>query len=163
MLKDIELKDEKLYNELIRETTRSELKEFLSIDKKIFSDIKDLNQENFKALWLNKREYERLLPRRLKKGHIKKEEEYIQKIKEAFLNPDDVKWKRYKNDFKQKANRYDRLYYRKGEWWVDVFLENGKIVTAFEIEKDYFEILAKGDVNSFEIININIKDIRNDR
>ena len=159
-IKGVEYKDGKLYNGLMREANESELKEFLVIDRKIFDNIRNINQENFKTLWLNEKEYKRHLQRRLKKGHIKNEEEYIQKIKEVFLNPSDIKWKKYKTGYKKDRDRFDRIYYRKGEFWVDVFLENGKIVTAFEIEKDYFEILMKGDINTFEIININRKDAK---
>jgi len=53
------------------------------------------------------------------------------------------------------------LYYKAKEFWIDVFLENGKIVTAFEIDqKEYEEILLKGDRTTFELIDIPVKEIR---
>ena len=144
----------------MRRATEDELKEFLEIDKKIFDVVKNLNEENFKDLWVSEKELKRHIRRRLDKKHIKNKKDYILKIKDAFLSPDDIKWKKYTPEFKEKSNRFDRIYYKKGEWWVDVFLENGKIVTAYKLEKDYFEILLKGDMNTFEIIDIPIKEIK---
>ena len=149
------------YNGVMREATREELEKFREIDGKIFEAIKNLNKDNFKELWVDEREYERHLRRRFERGHIKSEKEYIEKIKEAFEHPYDVKWKRYTNDFKEKSNRFDRMYYKAQGFWIDIFLENGKIITAFEIdEKRYEEILTKGDVNTFELLDIPIKEIR---
>lgn len=114
-----------------------------------------------KELWVNDKEYRKHIRRRLEKGHIKSEEEYLLKIKETFENPYDIKWKRYKKDFKQASNRFDRLYYKAKEFWIDIFLENGKIVTAFEIDqKEYEEILLKGDRATFELIDIPVKEVR---
>ena len=147
----------------MRSASEEELKEFLEVDKRIFEIVKNLDESNFKELWVSEREYKKHMLKRLKKGHIESKKDYIEKIKDAFLHPDDVKWKKYKSDFKQKANRFDRFYYKKGDWWVDVFLENEKIVTAYKLEKDYFEVLLKGDKNTFEIIDVPVKELKDGR
>jgi len=151
------------YNSFMRNVSKEELKEFLKADKNILEVVKNLDEGNFKELWVNEREYKKHMLKRLKKGHIKNKKDYIKKIKDTFLNPDDVKWKKYKSDFKQKSKRFDRFYYKKGDWWVDIFLENNKIVTAYKLEKDYFEILLKGNRDTFEIINIPIEELKNGR
>ncbi len=93
-------------------------------------------------------------------GVIRDENDYIRQVKETFLHPEDVKWKKFKNDFKQKHDRDDRMYYKRGNMWVDVFFENGKLSTAFVLSKKYEDILFKGDKATFEIIDIQIRDIR---
>jgi hypothetical protein len=163
VLRNVEIPNEKLYNRVMRNANEKELKEFLEFDKKIYDVVKNLNKDNFKDLWTSEWEYKKHLKKRVKKEHITDVEDYIQKIKDAFLNPDDIKWKKYKKDYKEKANRWDRFYYKKGNFWVNVFVENGKLATAFEIEKDYIEIISRGDKNTFEIIDIDKKEVKNVR
>ena len=108
-----------------------------------------------------KRVVQKAYSQTLGKGSYKKWRRISFIINETFENPYDIKWKRYKKDFKQASNRFDRLYYKAKEFWIDVFLENGKIVTAFEIDqKEYEEILLKGDRTTFELIDIPVKEIR---
>jgi len=68
---------------------------------------------------------------------------------------------KYNKEYKNRSNRFDRFYYQKENLCVDIFLENGKIATAFVMDKkDFEEILIEGDLSTFEIIDINIEDIR---
>ena len=115
-------------------------------------------------LWVSVRDYKRHIKRRFERNHIKSIDDYLTKIKDTFLNPDEIKWKKYKQDYKIKNNRLDRFYYRKGDFWIDVFLENGKITTAFKMDKKRYEtIILEGNINTFDIFDISIKDLRDER
>ena len=62
--------------------------------------------------------------------------------------------KKFDETFKKEYNRYDRIFYKKGDWWVDIFLETGKIATAFKVEKEWKDILYKGEEGTFQIYTI---------
>ncbi len=94
----------------MREATKEEIEQFQKIDVKILEVIKRLNEENFKELWVSEREHKKHVRKRMSEGVVLDESDYIQKIKDTFLHPDDIKWKKYKNEFKQKHNRMDRIY-----------------------------------------------------
>ncbi len=127
---------------------------FYSIEKKIKNNIKELTLKNFDNLWSSKESLRKHIDKRIKKGHIKDEKDYLEKIKETFFNPDKIYLKKFNSNFKKEFNRLDRIFYRKDEWWVDIFLENGNIATAFKKERGWREILYKGDQNNFEIFVI---------
>ena len=143
----------------MRKPSKEELEIFLEFDSRVYKAVRDLRLENFKELWMSEREYRKHIQKRIDKAHIKNEEDYIRKIKDAFFNPDDIKWKRYRYDFKKIADRFDRIYYKKSDFWLDVFLENGKLVTAYRLEKDYYDILLKGNIETFEIIDIQVDEV----
>ena len=147
----------------MREPTKEELREFLKFDGKIYSKVKDLNEDNFKELWVSEREYEKHIKKRLKEDVIKNERDYIDKIKNCVINPDEIYVKKYKEEIKEKFNRWDRVYYKKSDMWVAIFNEKSKISTAYYIMKDFNEILLKGEKNQFEIIIINIEELKNER
>ena len=65
---------------------------------------------------MSEREYKKHIQKRLNKSHIKNEEDYIKKIKDTFFNPDDIKWKKYRYNFKKKADRFDKIYYKKSDF-----------------------------------------------
>jgi len=145
----------------MRRPSKKELKAFLEFDSRVCRAVRDLRIENFKELWVSEREYLRHIKKRIKRGYIEDVDDYIDKIKEVFFHPDNVRWKKYNKEYKNRSNRFDRFYYQKENLWVDIFLENGKIATAFVMdEKDFEEILLEGDLSTFEIIDINIEDIR---
>jgi len=144
----------------MREATKEELEKFREIDGIILKAVKNLNEDNFKKLWINEKECKKHIKKRIAEGVIKDENDYIEKIKIAFLYPDEIKWKKYKNEFKQKHNRMDRIYYKKGDMWVDVFFEDGKLSTAFVLKKRYEDILLKGNKRTFDIIDIDARRVR---
>ncbi|BCD59621.1 MULTISPECIES: hypothetical protein [unclassified Nitratiruptor] len=154
------LQGKKLYNEMMREAIKEELEEFLRIDKKIYQAIIELNEDNFKDLWLNEKEYKKHVIKRKEEGAVDSEEDYIRRIQEAFFEPDIIIWKKFTNEFKKQHKRHDRIYYNTGDVWVDVFFENGKISTAFVLSKNFSDIIFKGDAKTFEILNIPVKKVR---
>ena len=127
---------------------------FFSIENRIKNNLEDLTLENFADLWNSEEALKKHIEKRIRKGHIKNAKDYLEKIKDTFLNPDEIYLKKFNDDFKRKNNRLDRIFYKKGKWWVDVFLEDGKIATAFKIEREWEEVLYKGDINTFEIYQI---------
>ncbi len=74
----------------MRIPSKEELEAFLEFDSRICEAIRDLRLENFKELWVSEREYRKHIQKRIDKAHIKNEEDYIRKIKDAFFNPDDI-------------------------------------------------------------------------
>ncbi len=148
------------YNNIMRRPTEDELKEFLQIDRKIHKKVKNLNRDNFQDLWINEKEYKKHIIKRKAEGVIDNEEDYIRKIQETFLKPDRIVWKKFTYEFKKNHRRYDRIYYRSDDIWVDVFFENGKLSTAFVLNKKFSDIIFKGDAKTFEILDIPIEKVK---
>jgi len=147
----------------MRKPTEEELKSFKTIDEIIGSRMVTLDMENFKKLWIDEKEYKKHIARRIADGAIDDENDYIGKIKEAFDAPDTVLWKKFTHRYKSLHSRYDRIYYMKGKWWVDIFFENGKISTAFMLNRKFSEIVMKGDRKVFDVIDIPIGEVRNEK
>ncbi len=68
--------------------------------------------------------------------------------------------KKYYDSFKRKHHRYDRIYYRSSEIWVDVFFENGKLSTAYVLNSEWRDILCKGDMSTFELVDIPKEELK---
>ncbi len=68
----------------MREATKEELEKFREIDGIILEAVKNLNEDNFKELWINEKECKKHIKKRLSEGVIKDESDYIEKIKIAF-------------------------------------------------------------------------------
>ena len=97
----------------MRKATKEELEEFKKVDRKIFDIVKNLNEENFKDLWIDKMEYERHLKKRITEKAVKDKSDYVEKIKECVLMPEEVFIKKYDLKYKEKFKRWDRIYYKK--------------------------------------------------
>ena len=151
------------YNGVMRKPTEEQLKSFKAIDRTISDCMATLDAKNFQKLWIDEKEYKKHLARRIADGAIDDENDYIGKIKEAFDAPDTVIWKKFTHAYKELHGRYDRIYYMKGNWWVDIFFENGKISTAFVLNRQFSEIVMKGDKKVFDLIDIPISEVRDER
>ena len=95
----------------MKEPTKEELEEFLKFDNKIYKLIKDLNESNFKELWVSEREYKRHIQKRLKEKVIKDKKDYINKIKDCVINPDEIYLKKYTKEIKEKFNKPQKEFF----------------------------------------------------
>jgi len=148
----------------MRRPSKKELEAFLEFDSRVCRAVRDLRIENFKELWVSEREYRKHIQKRLKEKVIEDENDYIRKIKDCVIYPDEVYFRKYTKEAKKVFDRWDRVYYKKDNMWVSIFNERGKINTAFFIIKDFIkEVLSKGDKRQFDIIVIDTKELLNAR
>ena len=144
----------------MRKPSKEELEAFLEFDSRVYKAVRDLRLENFKELWMSEREYKKHIQKRLKERVIEDEDDYIQKIRDCVIYPDEVYFRKYRKEAKENFDRWDRAYYKKDNMWVSIFNERAKINTAFFIIKDFTkDVLAKGDKTQFDIIAIDTKEL----
>jgi len=93
---------------------------------------------NFPKLWETEEKYRWHVNKRIEKGHVLSEDEYIEKIFEALSEHTSViiyeapKWKN--------ESLWHRIFYSRKCKWVVILGETGNILTAFKIEPERFQV-----------------------
>jgi hypothetical protein len=106
---------------------------------------KEQIKANFRKLWETEERYRYHVSKRIGKGHISSEEEYIERVFETLSEHSSViiyeapKWK--------SEEKWHRIFYSRECNWVVILGESGSILTAFKIERDRFEKSLKAMVN----------------
>ena len=127
--------------------------------RKVLSEIKKEILKKLKLTticnyFISNKECLRHIEKRLKMEHISTIEDYVTKIKTSIKNPEEIIWGVYNKDFKEKFNLIDRLYFRQGDWvtiiLVDIDKGDWKIVTSFELNKEFCKIILKNREIEFE-------------
>ena len=99
-------------------------------------DVKQVVR-NFSELWETREKYRLHLKKRIEKGHISSEIEYIREIMKTLAGHTSTviyeapKWK--SSDF------WHRIFYSRKCDWVVVLGESGSILTAYKVEKEEFQ------------------------
>ena len=122
---NIELNGEKLYNVNMEKYEKAILKKFENFDV----SSKENAIESFKKLWRNEEKLKLHVERRIQKGHVKDEIDYINKTLECLANSSKVTIAIYNN------KSWDNLYYE-AEFrnWAVIFNENGEIMTSYKVD-----------------------------
>ena len=98
---------------------------------------KEQIKANFRKLWETEERYRYHVNKRIGKGHISSEEEYIERVFETLSEHSSViiyeapKWK--------SEEKWHRIFYSRECNWVVILGESGSILTAFKIERDRFK------------------------
>ena len=120
------------------------LKNLQIIDRKIAHQLLRLTPQNFAKLWVSKKDFHKHLKKRTRLKEIATPQEYIDHIKEAFSEPQIIY---YLNNHRSKI-----VYV--GKKWLDLYLDNAKLITSFPLTKPLKEVLKKERLHRYHIIPI---------
>ncbi len=128
-------------------------KKVLSIDKKLLKRFHSLNAKSFSRLWISSHDYNKHVRKRMRNKDIQSIEEYFNHAKDAIEHPKEL-------FFLQ--NRRSKLLYI-GKEWVDIVLDNAKLITSFKLKEPIEEILKKERLHRLKIARIDPKTLLNNR
>jgi hypothetical protein len=106
--------------------------------EKIQQKIEQLKLINLCNHFINMEGCLKHIEKRLELQHINNIQEYVKKIKDTVLNPEEILMGIYSIEKKLQDDRRDRLFFLK-EKWLTIFIEMNNqeliIVTSFKLEK----------------------------
>ena len=123
---------------------------FLKRLKSLEWDSRELVKANFPKLWETEEKYRWHVEKRIEKGHISSEDEYIEKIFETLAKHTSVlvyeapKWKN--------EELWHRILYSRKYDWIVVLGESGSILTAYKVGKREFrESLKRLEIVGYKL------------
>ncbi|MEO2068384.1 MAG: hypothetical protein ABGX27_02615 [Desulfurobacteriaceae bacterium] len=112
-------------------------KRFLKRLKSLEWNSREQIKANFPKLWETEEKYRWHVNKRIEKGHVLSEDEYIEKVFEVLSEHTSViiyeapKWK--------SENLWHRIFYSRKCKWVVIVGETGSILTAYRVEREEFQ------------------------
>ena len=125
-------------------------KKVLHIDKKLVAYFARSNPQNFARIWVSRHDFTKHLKKRLRNKDIKTLEEYFHHAKKAIDEPHML--------YYIKNKRAKLLYF--GKEWVDIVLDNARLITSFKRKEPVASILKKEKLHKYAIENIDIQTLQ---
>ena len=110
-------------------------KRFERIDRAIAQHLSKVTPNSFASFWVSPHDYQKHLKKRLRRGDIKKKAELFTHAIQTYCHPDSI----YYLKARQPQMR-DKIFFIY-EGWVDIFLDNGYLITSFPLKEDLQTLL----------------------
>ena len=125
-------------------------KKVIQIDKKLVTFFARSNPQNFARIWVSRHDFTKHLKKRLRNRDIESLEEYFHHAKRAIEEPRMLYYIK---------NRRAKLLYI-GKEWVDIVLDNARLITSFKRKEPVESILKKEKLHKYAIENIDIQTLQ---
>ena len=111
-------------------------KRFERIDRSIDQRLSKIGPNSFASFWVSPHDYQKHLKKRLRHGDIKKKGELFTHATQTYCHPEAIYYLKG-----QLSQMRDKLLFV-ADGWVDIFLDNGRLITSFPLKEDLQTLLS---------------------